>query len=130
MAKRSTESETQESQVATKIEDFAEDLGRVIGTAQKKAESWLAQRKQITDTLVSIRDEATRLLNQLGHEVEQVRQHARRGRPPGKSASENPSPEVARRGRPRKQGLRGWTAAQRAAAGERMRKYWATRKKS
>ena len=48
-----------------KIADFAEDLGRLLGTARAKAEGWLAQRSQVTQTLQEIRDTASNLLTQL-----------------------------------------------------------------
>ena len=48
------------------IEDFAHDLGNLLGEAQKKAHSWLSQRKAIADHLVGVRDTAARLLAQLG----------------------------------------------------------------
>jgi hypothetical protein len=35
----------------SKIEDFAEELGKLLATAQAKAQSWLGQRTQITKTL-------------------------------------------------------------------------------
>src|SRR4051794_11518412 len=35
--------------------DFAEDLGKLLGTAQAKASSWLDQRKVIADQLAQIR---------------------------------------------------------------------------
>ncbi len=50
-----------------KIEAFADDLGKLLGLAQNKAESWLAQRKAIVDHLEGVRATATHLLNQLGH---------------------------------------------------------------
>ena len=53
------------SAAGSKLEDFAEDLGRVLGTAQSKAEGWLGQRNQIAEQLVQIRDTATNLLSQL-----------------------------------------------------------------
>ncbi len=49
-----------------KLEEFAEDLGKLLGQAQNKAESWLGQRKAIAANLVGLRDTATRLLAQLG----------------------------------------------------------------
>lgn len=49
-----------------KIEEFAEDLGRLLGNARSKAEGWLGQRKAITDHLAGIRDTANGLLAQLG----------------------------------------------------------------
>jgi hypothetical protein len=47
------------------IEGFAEDLGRILGTAQSKAEGWLGQRQTIARQLVQIRDTASGLLSQL-----------------------------------------------------------------
>jgi len=67
----------------SKLEDFAEELGKLLGTAQRKAEGWLGQRQQITKTLQGIRDTATSLLQQLGHDAVTVVRRARRGRPPG-----------------------------------------------
>jgi hypothetical protein len=61
-----------------KIEDFAEDLGKMLGQARNKAEGWLGQRDAIVKNLTQLRDEATKLLSQLGHEAETV---VRRGRP-------------------------------------------------
>jgi len=49
-----------------KLEEFAEDLGKLLGQAQNKAENWLGQRKAIAANLVGLRDTATRLLAQLG----------------------------------------------------------------
>ena len=57
---------------------FAEDLGRVLGTAKAKAEGWLSQRTQIAKTLESIRDTASKLLMDLGQHAQRV---ARRARP-------------------------------------------------
>ena len=62
-----------------KLEDFAEDLGRLLGRARKKAEGWIGQREAIAKTLTRLRDEATKLLSELGHEAQTV---VRRGRPP------------------------------------------------
>ncbi len=61
MAKRASKSTTEQ-----KIEEFAEDLGRLLGTARAKAEGWLSQRQQITKHLEDIRNTATHLLQQLG----------------------------------------------------------------
>ena len=49
-----------------KLEDFAEDLGRLLGTARVKAEGWLDQRKAIAEHLTGLRDTANQLLAQLG----------------------------------------------------------------
>ena len=51
------------------IEGFAEDLGRMLGTAQAKAQGWLGQRQTIVKHLQQIRDTASNLLSQLGSGV-------------------------------------------------------------
>jgi hypothetical protein len=64
---------------AEKIEEFAEDLGRILGTATAKAERWLGQRKEIATRLAQIRDTASRLLSDLGHQAQsRVRRVGRR----------------------------------------------------
>ena len=52
-----------------RIEDFAEDLGKMLGHARNKAEGWLGQRDAIVKNLTQLRDEATKLLAQLGHDA-------------------------------------------------------------
>jgi hypothetical protein len=104
-----------------KIEEFAEDLGRILGTAQAKAKGWLGQRQQIAMTLERIRDTATGLLSQLGHEAQAV---VRRGRalssrkrePDGTEAPPSSNP-VRRR--------RKMSAAARKAISDAQKKRWA-----
>jgi hypothetical protein len=50
----------------TQVEAFAEDLGRLLGTARAKADGWLSQRQEIVKHLTGIRDTASNLLTQLG----------------------------------------------------------------
>jgi hypothetical protein len=52
-----------------KIEGFAEDLGKMLGHARTKAEGWIGQRQAIVKSLTELRDEATKLLTQLGHDT-------------------------------------------------------------
>jgi hypothetical protein len=61
-----------------KIEAFAEDLGRILGTARAKADSWLGQRQAIVKQLTQLRDEASSLLSQLGHQAAAAGQRGRR----------------------------------------------------
>jgi len=61
-----------------KIEAFAEDLGRILGTARAKADSWLGQRQAIVKQLTQLRDEASSLLNQLGDQAAAAGQRGRR----------------------------------------------------
>jgi hypothetical protein len=67
-----------------KIEDFAEDLGKMLGQARNKAEGWLNQRETIVKNLTQLRDEANKLLAQLGHGAQSI---VRRGRKPGRPAA-------------------------------------------
>jgi hypothetical protein len=64
------------SSTETKLEAFAEDLGRLLGQAQNKAESWMGQRAEIVAHLEGVRDTATGLLQQLAG----VARGVRRGR--------------------------------------------------
>lgn len=47
-----------------KVTAFAEQLGRMLGTVQGKAEGWL-ERQTLKDDLINVRDSASRLLEQL-----------------------------------------------------------------
>ena len=58
-----------------KIEDFAADLGTMLGQARNKAEGWLGQRKAIVKHLMDVRETATGLLKQLGHEIAEMPFH-------------------------------------------------------
>ena len=60
MAKRGTKT------AARKVEEFAEDLGHLLGTAERKASEWLGQRTSVAAQLSKIRDTATAMLEQLG----------------------------------------------------------------
>ena len=83
MPKRSTDKKT------SQIEGFAEDLGTLLGSATAKAESWLGQRQQIVKRLTEVRDTASKLLVDLGHQAQSAvaagtRAYGkRRGRPAG-----------------------------------------------
>jgi hypothetical protein len=74
MAKSSPGQPTDDS----KLVDFAEDLGRILGETTRRAETWLSQRQQVTEQLQTIRDTAGRLLDQLGEVTSEA---VRRGRP-------------------------------------------------
>jgi len=55
-----------------KLEEFAEDVGRLLGTTKAKADQWMSQRQNIVATLTKLRDEATRLLADMGHEAQSM----------------------------------------------------------
>jgi hypothetical protein len=99
-----------------KLEEFSEDLGRLLGTAQAKAEGWLGQRQQITKHLEDIRTTATHLLQQLGNSA--VGLTRRRGRSAGSGRGPGrPKGSVRKR--------RTMSAAARAKISAAQKKRWA-----
>lgn len=100
-----------------KFESFAEDLGKMLGHARTKAEGWMGQRQAIVKNLIQLRDTATKLLSDLGHETGRA---VRRGRPAG---SKNAEP-----GRPAGQKRRKMSAKARAAISAAQKKRWAKQK--
>ncbi len=66
----------------TQLEGFAEDVGRLLGTAMAKADRWMSQRQDIVKNLTKVRDTASELLTSLGQQA-QAEFAARRGRPAG-----------------------------------------------
>lgn len=109
---RATETETALSPTATaveaKIEEFAEDLGRLLGTARVRAENWIAQREQIAKHLQEIRDTANHLYVQLvgaGNSRVRAAGSPRRERTTP-SATPSAEPERAQRGPGRPRGSR------------------------
>jgi hypothetical protein len=123
MAKRAS------SDTEQKIEDFAEDLGKMLGSARAKAEGWLGQRQAIVNNLTELRDTASQLLSELGQKAQRA---VRRGRKVGRAATA----EVAaiKRGprRPagsgRKKKKRTMSAAARAAISRAQKARWARQK--
>ena len=144
-AEQNTDTETMDQRMG----DFAEDLGRILGTAEQRATAWLSQRNTVVDQLTSIRDTASRLLEQLALAGSQVAAGVSRGRRRAHAAANGGFVSAARRGRPAGTSQRGAgrlpeaTAAAAAArsprgAGKgrvvseetrrRMREAWARRK--
>jgi len=56
----------------SRIDDLAEELGKLLGNAKAKAEGWLGQRTQIAKSLEGIRDTASKLLTDLGHQAQRI----------------------------------------------------------
>ena len=76
---------TTRSATEHKIEEFAEDLGRLLGTARAKAEGWMGQRQNIAKQLAGIRDTASDLLQELTSSGARMAAAVRRGRRLGRS---------------------------------------------
>ena len=108
-----------------KIEDFAEDLGKMLGTARAKAEGWLGQRQAIVKNLTELRDTASKLLSELGQKAERV---VRRGRKAGRAAADQVGAVNRGPGRPPGSGRkkkRTMSAAARAAISRAQKARWA-----
>ncbi len=108
-----------------RIEGFAEDLGNLLGTARAKAENWMGQRQTIVKNLTELRDTATKLLSDLGHQAERL---ARRGRPKGTKTA---TPVKRGPGRPAGSGgkkKRTMSAAARRKISEAQKRRWAAQK--
>jgi len=87
------------SPLPEKVEEFAEDLGRLLGSAKGKAESWLGQRESILSHLTGLRDTANGLIQQLtggGTTMAGEVGRARRGRPPGSGTAKATSAKKKR----------------------------------
>jgi hypothetical protein len=107
-------------QIEQTIEDFAEDLGRLLGTARAKAENWLGQRQSVAKELADIRDTASDLLAKLGGAAAESARRAR------VAAAEAAAPRQ-RSERRRKPGRpKGFKMS--AEARQKMREAWARRK--
>ena len=122
MAKRES------SDAEQKIQDFAEDLGKMLGRARAKAEGWMSQRQAIVKHLMELRDTASNLLSDLGQEAGRV---VRRGRRRGRPAANQDGAVKRGPGRPAGSGRkkkRTMSAEARAAISRAQKARWAAQK--
>jgi hypothetical protein len=111
-----------------KIEDFAEDLGRMLGSARGRAERWLGERQTIVKNLTELRETASKLLSELGHDAERIRS---RGRKPGRPAADQDGGVKRAPGRPAGSGRkkkRTMSPEARAAISRAQKARWAQQK--
>jgi len=115
------------SGVEATVVGFAEDLGKILGTAQTRAEGWLNQRKAIATQLAQIRDAANQYLQQLAEGGANIAAavRGRKGRPPGSKNKRGPGRPA---GTVRKK--RTMSAEAREKIAEAQRKRWAKQKKA
>jgi hypothetical protein len=93
-AKTSDDREAKAGGFDQKVMDFAEDLGTLLGTAEKKATEWMSQRQSIEAQLIQIRDTASLLLKKIAAGGTEVAEAVKRGRQQGRSAGKGATNEV------------------------------------
>jgi hypothetical protein len=64
MTKREKGDTTNTDAMEQRLMAFAEQLGRMVGTIQARADGWM-DRETLNKQIASVRDDATRLLEQL-----------------------------------------------------------------
>jgi hypothetical protein len=89
--------------VEQRVLDVAEGMGRLLGEAEARLQSWINQREQVVKDLLEIRDRASSLLDKAGYQAQEVVTEVRRQ---GKAAATVAKAAMAkaaegrRRGRP------------------------------
>ena len=137
--KKSTVQTAVTAAIATehKIEEFASDLGTMLGHARTKAQGWIGQRQQIVKSLTELRDEASALLADLGHEAAVATRRGRKAVNKAVAGIQKRGPGRPK-GSSKKAGIiivggrvkRTMSAASRKAIGDAQRKRWAKQKAS
>ena len=120
-----------------KLADFAEDLGKLLGTTERKATEWLSQRENVAKQLSAIRDKASSLLQQLGSFSGEnpfpgrkpSATGRRRGRPRGSKNKRPKTAQTATKAAPRRT-RKPMSAESRAKIAAAQRARWAKQKKA
>lgn len=89
---RGAENDGPNARMEKKLIDLAENLGRLVGTAERKATMWLGGREEIASQLTQIRDTCNSYLQELAGGGAALADAVRRGRrertPASKSEAE------------------------------------------
>lgn len=111
------------------LEEIASEVGRLFGTTEKHARKWLDQRNALLDALGTVRDQANKLMTEIGG-AEVNREHfpwpfgkGKRGRKP------KPGISVVQPGMRESRKKRVMSAATRAKMRAAAKKRWAEIKK-
>ena len=90
------ENEGRNAGLEKKLLDLAENLGRLVGTAEHKATTLLGGREEIARQLTQIRDTCNSYLQELSSGgaafADAVRRGRRETKPPSASEAETPAP--------------------------------------
>jgi hypothetical protein len=88
----STVNPTASDAMEQRVVAFAEQLGRIVGTVQARAEGWM-DRETLNQQIASVRDSAAELLDQLAAGVTKITKTAK------KAATTPAAPKAASKGR-------------------------------
>ena len=97
MAKSDDETTTP-TEMEQRVMAFAEQVGRMVGTIQAKADGWM-DRKTLNKQIAGVRDEATRLLDQLAGGAKKATKKAKAAAAAARQASKRKSGGPATKGR-------------------------------
>ena len=91
MTKRDDEETTTADATEKRVMAFAEQVGRIVGTIQAKADGWM-DRETLNKQISGVRDEAARLLEQLAGGAKKATKKAKAAAAAARQANKKRSP--------------------------------------
>jgi hypothetical protein len=89
MTKRENSENTSADALEQRVMAFAEQVGRMVGTIQAKADGWM-DRETLSKQITSVRDDATRLLEQLAGGAKKATTRAKAAAAAARKANKKP----------------------------------------
>jgi hypothetical protein len=89
MTKRDSSETTSSDVMEQRVIAFAEQVGRMVGTIQAKADGWM-DRETLNKQIASVRDDATKLLEQLAGGAKKATTRARAAAAAARKSSKRP----------------------------------------
>ena len=89
MTKRDKDQTTNADAMEQRLMAFAEQLGRMVGTIQAKADGWM-DRETLNKQIASVRDDATKLLEQLAGGAKKATTRAKAAAAAARKSSKKP----------------------------------------
>ena len=98
MTKRDEEETTTADATEQRVMAFAEQVGRIVGTIQAKADGWM-DRETLNKQISGVRDEAARLLEQLASGAKKATKKAKAAAAAARQANKKRSARPVTKGR-------------------------------
>jgi division protein CdvB (Snf7/Vps24/ESCRT-III family) len=89
MTKRDNSETTSSDAMEQRVIAFAEQVGRMVGTIQAKADGWM-DRETLNKQIASVRDDATKLLEQLAGGAKKATTRAKAAAAAARKSSKKP----------------------------------------